>query len=77
MDSRKLEQEYLEDKKYIHDTLEHTRKHTEKLHDKLETFKLEVHTALAVIQTKLAMYVVAGSVVTGIAVNVLSGLIIK
>ena len=70
-----LEREYLEDKKYIHETLENTRKHTEKLHEKLDEFKLEVTKSLATIQTKLAMYVAGGSVVVGMIVNYVMSLI--
>ena len=70
-----IEEEYIRDKKYIHDTLEHTRKHMELLYGKLETFKEETSTAIAVIQTKLAFYVAASSIVTGIAVQYISHII--
>lgn len=64
------DKDYLADRKYIHETLDHTRKYTEKLDSKFEQFKVDVTKDIAVIQTKLAMYVALGSVVTGIIVNV-------
>ena len=64
------EEEYLADKKYIHTTLDHTVKYVEKLNDKFEEFKLETAKTIAVIQTKLALYVAGGSLVIGIIVNV-------
>ena len=71
MSNIELEKEYLADKKYLHSTLEHTKEHTEKLHEKLEVFKIEVTKSIAVIQTKLAIYVAGGSIVTGVLVNLI------
>ena len=65
------EEEYLADKKYIHKTLEHTVLYVEKLNDKFEVFKLETSNKLAVIQTKLALYVGVGSVVISAGVTFL------
>ena len=65
------EEEYLADKKYIHKTLEHTVLYVEKLNDKFEVFKLETSNKLAVIQTKLALYVGIGSVVVSAVVSIL------
>lgn len=59
-----IEEEYIRDKKYIHDTLEHTRAHMEKLYGKLEDFKLETSNAIVAIQTKLTIYIAVGSIVT-------------
>ena len=60
---------YSEDKRYILETLKHTSDYVAKLDGKFETFKLETAKSIIVIQTKLAMYVAGGSIVTGIAVN--------
>ena len=60
---------YSEDKRYILETLKHTSEYVAKLDGKFETFKLETAKSIIVIQTKLAMYVAGGSIVTGIAVN--------
>ena len=69
MSDRELQ--YLEDKKYIHETLKHTVEYVETLNAKFEDFKLETAKSIAVIQTKLALYVAGGSIVIGIAVNLL------
>ena len=62
---------YNEDKRYILETLKHTSEYVGKLDEKFETFKLETAKSIIVIQTKLAIYVAGGSVVTGIAVNLI------
>ncbi len=65
-----MEKEYLQDKKYIHSTLEHTKEHTEKLYDKLNDFKLDVTQSLAEIKTKLTIYIAIASVSVGVIVQV-------
>ena len=67
-----IEEEYLRDKKYIHDTLEHTRDHMERLYGKMDDFKIETTKSIAIIQTKLAMYSVGVGVVVGVAMNLIA-----
>ena len=62
---------YNEDKRYILETLKHTSEYVGKLGEKLEDLKLETATSIVAIQTKLAIYVAGGSVITGIAVNLI------
>ena len=64
-----LEREYLADKKYIHETLSHTVQYVEKLDEKFDEFKLETAKSIVIIQTKLALYIAAGSLITGIIIN--------
>ena len=63
---------YLEDKKYIHKTLEHTAEFVGKLNEKFDDFKLDTAKSIIAIQTKLAIYVALSSVVTGAAVNIIA-----
>ena len=69
MGNGNVEQEYLEDKKYIHKTLDKTASDVEKLHEKFETFKLDVVQKLAIIQTKMGLYSIIGSLVAGSIVS--------
>lgn len=64
------EDEYIRDKKYILETLEGNKQHTEKLNDNFESFKTEVTTTLAVIRTKLGMYAMLASLGVGIVIQV-------
>ena len=63
---------YNEDRKYIHETLEHTKKHLGKIDEKFEQFKVDTTKDIAVIQTKLAYYATAISTVVGIVVSYIS-----
>ena len=55
---------YGEDKRYILETLKHTSEYVSKLDEKFEKFKLETAKSIIVIQTKLAIYVAGGSIIT-------------
>lgn len=65
-----LDEEYIRDKRYIHETLEHNKKHTESLHNKFEDFKIIITEKIAIIQTKVTLYIAVASFGMGIAVNV-------
>ena len=69
------ESNYSEDKRYILETLKHTSEYVDKLDGKFETFKLETAKSIVIIQTKLAMYVAGGSLVTGVIVNYVMSLL--
>ena len=60
---------YLEDKRYILETIKHTSEYVGKLDKNFTDFKLEVSNKITVIQTKLMIYVAGGSVVMSVAVN--------
>jgi hypothetical protein len=68
--------EYVADKQYLVKTIEKASQDIERIYDKLDTFKLETTKSIAVIQTKLALYVAVGSsvasVVVGVTIKVLS-----
>ena len=72
-----LEEEYLRDKKYIHETLDSNTKHLEKLNDKFDVSINEISKQIAVIETKLVMYVSGISLVFGALWNGASYLIGK
>ena len=60
---------YSEDKRYILETIKHTAEYVGKIDENLNAFKLDVSNKIAVIQTKLMIYVAGGSVVMSVAVN--------
>ena len=60
---------YSEDKRYILETIKHTSEYVGKLDKNFTDFKLEVSNKIAIIQTKLMIYVAGGSVVMSVAVN--------
>lgn len=60
---------YSEDKRYILETIKHTSEYVTTLDKNFNEFKLEVSNKITVIQTKLMMYVAAGSIVMSVAVN--------
>jgi cell division protein ZapA (FtsZ GTPase activity inhibitor) len=64
-----LEEEYIRDKKYIHETLESNTKHLEKLNDKFDVSINQITKQIAVIETKLVMYVSGISLVFGLLWN--------
>jgi hypothetical protein len=70
MEDRRRREDYVEDKKYIHETLKHTAKYVKELDGKFEEFKLTTATSIATIQTKLGVYVLVGSFIMGVAVNI-------
>jgi cell division protein ZapA (FtsZ GTPase activity inhibitor) len=64
-----LEEEYIRDKKYIHETLESNTKHLEKLNDKFDVSINQITKQLAVIETKLVMYLLGINLIFGILWN--------
>jgi cell division protein ZapA (FtsZ GTPase activity inhibitor) len=64
-----LEEEYIRDKKYIHETLESNTKHLEKLNDKFDVSINQITKQIAIIETKLVMYVSGISLVFGLLWN--------
>jgi len=60
---------YLEDKRYILETIKNTSEYVSKLDKNFTDFKLDVSNKITVIQTKLMIYVAGGSVVMSVAVN--------
>lgn len=60
---------YSEDKRYILETLKKTSEYVDTLDKNFNGFKLEVSNKIAIIQTKLMIYVAGGSVVMSVAVN--------
>jgi cell division protein ZapA (FtsZ GTPase activity inhibitor) len=69
IDMSNLEEEYIRDKKYIHETLESNTKHLEKLNDKFDVSINQITKQIAVIETKLVMYVSGISLVFGLLWN--------
>ena len=67
-----LEEEYIRDKKYIHETLESNTKHLEKLNDKFDMSIKQIEKQVAIIETKLVMYVSGISLFFGIVWNSLA-----
>ena len=63
---------YEQDRRFIMETIKHTAEYANKLDGKFEDFKLETAKSIIVIQTKLAMYVAGGSIVTGVAIKYLT-----
>jgi cell division protein ZapA (FtsZ GTPase activity inhibitor) len=64
-----LEEEYIRDKKYIHETLDSNTKHLEKLNDKFDVSINQITKQIAIIETKLVMYVSGISLVFGLLWN--------
>ena len=60
---------YSEDKRYILETIKKTSEYVEALDKNFTGFKIEVSNKIAIIQTKLMIYVAGGSVVMSVAVN--------
>ena len=60
---------YLEDKRYILETIKNTSEYVSKLDKNFTDFKLDVSNKITAIQTKLMIYVAGGSVVMSVAVN--------
>ena len=76
MEQRSRE-EYIEDRKYIHETLKSTAEYVRVLSGNFDQFKLDTSIAIARIQAKLGVYVAVGATVISIAVSVAMKLLDK
>jgi hypothetical protein len=65
------EEQYNQDKLWIQKTLDKNSDDVGKLFGKFEEFKIETTSAIAVIQTKLALYVMMGSSFVSVVVGVI------
>lgn len=63
-----MSDDYIADKQYLIKTIEKTSTDVEKLYDKMDAFKLDTSKAMAIIQTKLAIYVAFGSTAASLVV---------
>ena len=71
MDERRgVDKDYIEDRKYIHETLKNNTNQLNNLNNNFADFKLTIMTAIAVIQTKLAIYVFVGTFAVSLIVNI-------